>query len=56
MIVHGGLFGKDGVKLEDIKNIMRFREPPEEGIFAEMLWSDPHKGNGRIPSKRGVST
>jgi len=57
MIVHGGLFGKDGVKLEDIKNVMRFTGPPEgEGIFSEILWSDPHKGNGRVPSKRGVGT
>jgi serine/threonine-protein phosphatase 5 len=54
MIVHGGLFSKDGVKLEDIKKINRFSEPPEEGIFTEILWSDPHKEKGRHPSKRGV--
>jgi len=54
MIVHGGLFSKDGVKLEDIKKINRFSEPPEEGIFTEILWSDPHKERGRHPSKRGV--
>jgi serine/threonine-protein phosphatase 5 len=31
-IVHGGLFSKDGVNLEDLKKIDRFGEPPEAGI------------------------
>jgi len=53
-IVHGGLFAKDGVKVEDLKKIDRFREPPEEGPFCEMLWSDPCAELGRHPSKRGV--
>jgi serine/threonine-protein phosphatase 5 len=54
MITHGGLFSKDGVKLDDIRKTDRFREPPEEGIMCELLWSDPHPQNGRHPSKRGV--
>lgn len=54
MITHGGLFSKDGVKLDDIRKIDRFREPPEEGLMCELLWSDPHPQNGRHPSKRGV--
>jgi serine/threonine-protein phosphatase 5 len=54
MITHGGLFSKDGVKLEDIKKIDRVREPPEDGLMCELLWSDPHPQNGRHPSKRGV--
>jgi len=54
MVTHGGLFSKDGVKLEDIKKVDRIREPPEEGIMCELLWSDPHPQNGRHPSKRGV--
>eukprot|EP00743_Colponemidia_sp_Colp-15_P001661 GILK01001814.1.p1 GENE.GILK01001814.1~~GILK01001814.1.p1 ORF type:complete len:514 (-),score=127.26 GILK01001814.1:104-1645(-) len=54
LVVHGGLFSKDGVKLQDIRNINRFREPPDEGLMAELLWSDPHPNNGRAPSKRGV--
>ncbi|KAL2651656.1 hypothetical protein R1flu_019784 [Riccia fluitans] len=53
-VVHGGLFSSDGVKLSDIRSINRFREPPEEGLMSEILWSDPHPGQGRIPSKRGV--
>eukprot|EP00897_Mesotaenium_endlicherianum_P005617 jgi/Mesen1/5083/ME000252S04198 len=53
-IVHGGLFSTDGVKLDDIRKIDRFREPPEEGLMCELLWSDPQPGTGRAPSKRGV--
>ncbi|CAM6092853.1 unnamed protein product [Calypogeia fissa] len=53
-VVHGGLFSSDGVKLSDIRAINRFREPPDEGLMSELLWSDPHPGVGRIPSKRGV--
>jgi len=54
MVTHGGLFSKDGVKLDDIRKVNRFREPPEEGLMCELLWSDPHPQNGRHPSKRGV--
>jgi len=54
LVVHGGLFGKDGVKLEDIKQIDRFREPPETGFMSDILWSDPQPQPGRGPSKRGV--
>ncbi|KAJ3693881.1 hypothetical protein LUZ60_009361 [Juncus effusus] len=53
-VVHGGLFSVDGVKLSDIKSIDRFREPPEEGLMCEILWSDPQPQLGRGPSKRGV--
>lgn len=54
LVVHGGLFSKDGVKLNDLKDIQRFKEPPEQGLMCEILWSDPCKLNGRQPSKRGV--
>ena len=53
-VVHGGLFANDGVTVKDLKAIDRFREPPEEGPFCEMLWSDPGELPGRHPSKRGV--
>lgn len=29
--MHGGLFSKDGVTLDDIRKIDRNRQPPEEG-------------------------
>jgi serine/threonine-protein phosphatase 5 len=50
LVVHGGLFAKDEVKLED----NRVREPADEGIMCECLWSDPCDQDGRHPSKRGV--
>mmetsp|Transcript_82417 Transcript_82417/g.123691 ORF Transcript_82417/g.123691 Transcript_82417/m.123691 type:complete len:176 (+) Transcript_82417:923-1450(+) len=55
MVAHGGLFTKDGVTLDDIKKVNRFREPPDEGIMCDLLWADPIKENGRAPSKRGIS-
>ena len=55
LVVHGGLFSKDGVTLNDIRKIKRFREVPESGIMCELLWSDPSPINGRHPSNRGVA-
>jgi len=54
IIVHGGLFSKDGVKVEDIRKINRNRQPPDEGLMCELLWSDPSPFKGRSPNKRGV--
>jgi len=54
IIVHGGLFSKDGVTLDDIRKIQRNRQPPDEGLMCELLWSDPQPFNGRAPNKRGV--
>jgi len=53
-VTHGGLFSSDDVVLEDIRKVERFREPPDEGIMSEALWSDPQPMPGRSPSKRGV--
>lgn len=53
-VVHGGLFSKDDVTIEDLRKVDRVREPPEEGHMTEMLWSDPQGPDGRAPSKRGV--
>lgn len=30
------------------------REPPEDGLMCELLWSDPKPAAGRGPSQRGV--
>ncbi|GLH09800.1 Serine/threonine-protein phosphatase alpha-2 isoform [Gryllus bimaculatus] len=54
LVMHGGLFSRDDVELTEIRNIDRNRQPPEEGIMCELLWSDPQPQNGRAPSKRGV--
>ncbi|KAJ7747362.1 phosphoprotein phosphatase [Mycena metata] len=54
-VVHGGLFSKDGVTLEDIRKIPRIgRQPGQEGLMCELLWTDPQTMPGRGPSKRGV--
>jgi len=52
--VHGGLFNEDGVTLDDIKKIDRFREPGDSGLMCDLLWADPMHANGRAMSKRGV--
>nr|CAG4646148.1 EOG090X03S1 [Macrothrix elegans] len=54
LVMHGGLFSRDDVTLDDIRVTDRNRQPPEEGIMCELLWSDPQPMKGRSPSKRGV--
>lgn len=56
LVMHGGLFSSDEVTLEDIRNTDRNRQPPDEGIMCELLWSDPMPAPGRAPSKRGVGS
>lgn len=31
-VVHGGLFAKDGVTIQDINKVNRIREPPDSGV------------------------
>lgn len=56
LVMHGGLFSEDNVTLDDLRKIDRNRQPPEEGLMCELLWSDPYPDPqiGRGPSKRGV--
>lgn len=54
LVMHGGLFSKDGVTIDDIRKVDRFQEPPNAGIMCDALWSDPCDNDGRYPSKRGV--
>ncbi|CAH0728578.1 unnamed protein product, partial [Brenthis ino] len=54
LVMHGGLFSKDDVTLDDIRNVDRNKQPPEDGIMCELLWSDPQPMAGRSQSKRGV--
>ncbi|CAL7948752.1 unnamed protein product [Xylocopa violacea] len=54
LVMHGGLFSRDDVTLKEIREIDRNRQPPEEGLMCELLWSDPQPQPGRAPSKRGV--
>ncbi|XP_017768496.1 PREDICTED: serine/threonine-protein phosphatase 5 [Nicrophorus vespilloides] len=54
VVMHGGLFSRDDVTLDEIRSIDRNRQPPDEGLMCELLWSDPQPQNGRALSKRGV--
>jgi serine/threonine-protein phosphatase 5 len=54
LVIHGGLFSKDGVTLDELKQINRFIDVPSEGLMNEILWSDPFDGNGTQPSSRGA--
>ncbi|KAI8808905.1 serine/threonine-protein phosphatase 5-like protein [Cladochytrium replicatum] len=54
LVVHGGLFTRDDVTMDEIRKIDRFRQPGNEGLMCELLWSDPQPEVGRSPSKRGV--
>lgn len=53
-VVHGGLFARDNVTLDDLDRLERDCEPPDHGLISELLWSDPKPTCGREPSKRGV--
>ncbi|KAI9203900.1 Metallo-dependent phosphatase-like protein [Polychytrium aggregatum] len=54
LVIHGGLFSRDGVTLDELYAIDRFKQPGNEGLMCELLWSDPRMLPGRGLSKRGV--
>ncbi|KAF8539253.1 Metallo-dependent phosphatase-like protein [Trichophaea hybrida] len=56
LVLHGGLFSDDKITLKDIRDYDRHRQrqPGQEGLMMEMLWTDPQSLPGRGPSKRGV--
>ena len=54
LVIHGGLFNKDGVTIDELKKIDRFINVPLKGLMADLLWSDPMEQNGKIPSIRGA--
>ncbi|KAH8850962.1 Serine/threonine-protein phosphatase 5 [Schistosoma japonicum] len=54
LVMHGGLFERDNVTLDEIKKVSRNRQPDEGTIMCELLWSDPMEAEGRAHSKRGV--
>uniref|UniRef100_A0A9J2PMQ3 protein-serine/threonine phosphatase n=1 Tax=Ascaris lumbricoides TaxID=6252 RepID=A0A9J2PMQ3_ASCLU len=53
-VCHGGLFKDDNITLDEIRSTNRDRQPPDEGVMCDLLWSDPQDLPGRSPSKRGV--
>ena len=44
-----GQGGEDDITLDDIRATERNRQPPDEGIMCELLWSDPQPMPGRSP-------
>ncbi|KAJ3158659.1 Serine/threonine-protein phosphatase 5 [Geranomyces michiganensis] len=54
LVIHGGLFSRDGVMMDELRKIDRFKQPGNSGLMCELLWSDPQPQPGRSPSKRGV--
>ncbi|KAL4883319.1 DUF89-domain-containing protein [Aspergillus karnatakaensis] len=55
-VLHGGLFSNDNITLDDIRKLNRHnqKQPGQQGLMMEMLWTDPQTEPGRGPSKRGV--
>lgn len=55
-VLHGGLFSDDNVTLDDVRKLNRHtqKQPGQQGLMMEMLWTDPQTQPGRGPSKRGV--
>lgn len=53
-VTHGGIPTDPTVMLNDIANVKRGMEPPENGLMSDLLWSDPQPFPGKSPSKRGV--
>ncbi|KAJ5552569.1 Serine/threonine-protein phosphatase [Penicillium frequentans] len=56
LVLHGGLFSDDKITLDDVRKLNRHnqRQPGQQGLMMEMLWTDPQTQPGRGPSKRGV--
>jgi serine/threonine-protein phosphatase 5 len=49
-VVHGGLFSKDGVTLDEIRKIPRIgRQPGQEGLMCECLARTPLISNAETP-------
>ena len=54
LVLHGGLFNKTDVTLDEIKKINRYIDVPISGLMCELLWSDPKEEKGISPSERGA--
>jgi len=51
LAVHGGL-SPEMLNLESISTLDRFREPPKQGLFCDLLWSDPLElKEGQFPTE-----
>ena len=51
LALHGGI-SPNLITLSDLLLIDRFHEPPREGLFCDVLWSDPvESANGSLPER-----
>ena len=50
-VVHGGLFSRDDVTLDELRSLNRFREPPDEGPMCEVRFM-ARSLHGRDVSRR----
>ena len=51
LALHGGI-SPELKTLNDLKNLHRFQEPPRQGLFCDILWSDPVEDDkGACPNK-----
>ena len=55
LVLHGGLFEKEGIKINDLNSFNRKIPIPGQGLMCDMLWADPMEENGRSKSQRGIS-
>ncbi|CAG9323158.1 unnamed protein product [Blepharisma stoltei] len=56
LAVHGGI-SPELMTLEDISRLSRFQEPPRQGLYCDILWSDPvDSDTGSCPEKYRVNT
>lgn len=51
--VHGGL-SPEGSTIDQVRQINRIQEIPNQGLFTDMMWSDPDDGDGWEISPRGA--
>jgi diadenosine tetraphosphatase ApaH/serine/threonine PP2A family protein phosphatase len=59
IVLHGGIPRKKGMSLQLLRNVACRRQVPqdprndEDQIFFDVMWNDPHEGNGLASSSRG---
>ena len=55
LVLHGGLFSKEGVTISELKKLYRFINIRDvNSLISELLWSDPRDIVGWMSSSRGI--
>lgn len=50
-VIHGGLFSKNNITLDELRELDRNQETPKSGVLCECIWSDPCNDEGVFPGK-----